>query len=250
MAGTFPNLGSGKPVRAGYTHSLLIRCDVKRFRSGKEQRFALSGLLNSFKLPYQNLKWADVVLLRDFFITQKGAYDSSWSITLRDPVTLADRSYADMAFDADTFEYTETSCGRYSVSLACSQTVGEAVTVNTAATFPLLSTGARVQLPNKATLKYSTIRNDLDCGKRWAYYSWVNPLRVLPLEYGNITDAEVQSFVGHYLAMGGQVNPFSFTDPDSGVVYAACRYSADPITITRASKNNNRLTVRIEEYAA
>jgi len=248
MAGTYPNLADGKPVRAGYTHSLVIRSDVKQFRSGKEQRYAISGLLNLFKFPYSNLKWTEVVSLRDFVITQKGAFDSSWSITLRDPFTLSDRSYANMGLDSDTFEYTETQNGRYSVSLSASQTVGEAVTVNPQAAYPALSTGAKVQLPNKVGLNYSTLRNDLDCGKRIAYYSWSSPLRVMNLEYADITDAEVQTIVTHYQKAGGPVNPFSFTDPDSAAVYAVCRFSPDPISITRISKNSNRLTVGVEQY--
>ncbi len=249
MAGAFPNLSDGRPVRAGYTHSLVIRCDVKHFRAGKEQRFAVSGLLNSFRLPYSNLTWTEVAQLRDFVITQKGAFDSSWSITLKDPATGSNRSYANMAFDSDAFEYTESAPGRYSVSLSASQTVGEAVTVS-AVSFPLLSTGARVQLPNKIGLRYQTLRNDLECGKRIAYYTWSTPLRTLSLEFGNITDTEVQNYVGHYVGQGGPLTSFAFTDPDSGTTYSVCRYSPDPIQLTRVSRNNNRLTMAIEEYVA
>jgi hypothetical protein len=247
MAGSYP---LSPALQSGFTHALQIRADVKRFRSGKEQRYAISGLLNSFKLAYQHLTWSEVVGLRDFFISQKGAFDSSWSLTMRDPATLSDRSYENMAFDSDAFEYTETQTGRYSVSLAASQTVGEAVTVDPQAAYPVLSTGARVQLPNRVGLRYQTLRNDLECGQRIAYYTWASPLRTMNCEYGLITDAEVQSIVTHYLKAGGPVHPFSFTDPDSGAVYAVCRFSPEPITITRISPNINRMTVGIEEYAA
>ena len=85
MAGAFPVFADGESTRSGLVHSLEIRAEVHQFRSGVEQRYAVSGLLNSFTLPYTELRWSEVEQLRDFFVLQKGAFDHAWTLDLRDP---------------------------------------------------------------------------------------------------------------------------------------------------------------------
>lgn len=247
MAGGFPSLSHGQTTQAGLVHKLEIRADIQQFRSGAEQRYAISGLLNSFTIVLSNLSWDEVELIRDFWILQKGAFDPTWNIQLTDPALGTERPYLYMAFGDDEFTVQEQKPGRYALSLNAAQTVGETVTVSPAA-FPLLATGAKWQLPSSATLKFRTDRNDLEAGKRISYYAWPDPLRRWPLEFPIITDAELAAFVNHYLGQGGPVNEFSFADPNTSETYEHCRYALGGITITRRYRDCNRLQLTIEQY--
>jgi hypothetical protein len=127
MAGAFPSISGAYPVRFPYTHTLLIRSCCMSFWSGTSQRYAISGLLNSFKWNYRRISYADLQTLETFWTAQKGAFDYTWSISLVDPATELIRSYANMAFDADTFTYTENPAQWFSLSLDAVQTASEAV---------------------------------------------------------------------------------------------------------------------------
>jgi hypothetical protein len=248
MAGGFPSLSHGATTQSGLVHKLEIRADVQQFRSGAEQRYAISGLLNSFTIGLSNLSWDEVALVRSFWILQKGAFDPTWNIQLTDPASQTDRPYQYMAFADDEFTHSEQKPKRYAVTLNAVQTVGETVTVSPQPTFPLLATGAKWQLPSNSTLKFRTDRNDLEAGKRISYYAWPDPLRKWALEFPLITDAELADYVNHYLAQGGPVNEFSLADPDLGETHEHCRYAPGGITITRRYPNCNRLQLTIEQY--
>ncbi len=247
MAGGFPTLISGQTTQQGLTHKLEIRADIQQFRSGTEQRYAISGLLNSFGITLQDMRASEVTTLRSFWILQKGAYDPLWNIQLTDPALGTERPYLYMAFDGDEFTVVETKPSRYSITLQAVQTVGESVTVSPAA-FPLLGTGAKWQLPSTSTLKFRTDRNDLEAGKRVSFYAWPEPLRRWPLEFPIITDEELAAYVGHYLGQGGPVNEFDFSDPDADETFEHCRYAVGGISITRRYPNCNRLSLTIEQY--
>lgn len=248
MSGTFPTLSDGQTTQSGLIHRLEIRADIQQFRSGAEQRYAISGLLNSFVLGFSNLFVPEVADLHDFWILQKGAFDALWSIALKDPATGEERAYLKMAFDSDEFSVIEQKPSRYSLSLSAVQTVGEEVVVNPAPDFPLLGTGAKWQLPSTSVLKFRTDRNDLEAGKRISYYAWPEPLRRWPLEFPLITDAELAAYVNFYLGQGGPVNEFSFADPDAGETFEHCRFARGGLQITRRSRDCNSLTLTIEQY--
>lgn len=250
MAGTFPNLSDGNPVKAGFTHSLLIRCQVNRYRSGKEQRWAVSGLLNSFRLPYNGIKWVDLAAIRDFIITQKGAFDSTWKLHTLDPSSRTFRDYNNLGFDSDEFSYTENEIGRYTTTVSASQTIGETVVLVGQTVYPTINGNVRVQLPFVTSLSYQTDRNDLDSGKRISYAAWAAPLRRWQLEYPVIDDNELKVLVDFYIGQGGPVLPFSFQDPNTGVVHANCRYGYAPLVITRVSTGINRVSLTLEEFLA
>ena len=248
MAGTFPVLSHGQPVRQGAVHRLEIRVKVQQFRSGTEQRYASSGLLNSFTLAYSRLPWADVAAIRDFWTTQKGAFDSTWQLTFLDPSAQSDRMYANLAFDSDELAWNETQQGRYDLSLGAAQTVAEAVTVSPGGDFPVIRNGVRVQLPFRSALRFRTERSDLDYGRRFAWAVWPAALRSWQLDYPVITDAEVKTLVDFYTAQGGPLHTFTFTDPNTNAAYTGCRFAPQPLELTRRTAGVNRLTLSLEQY--
>lgn len=130
MAGAFPSISGAYPVRFPYKHTLLIRSCCMSFWSGASQRYAISGLLNSFKWNYRRINYFDLQTVQAFFNAQKGAFDYTWSISLVDPATELIRSYANMAFDSDAFTYTENPAQWFSLGLDAVQTVSEAVSAN------------------------------------------------------------------------------------------------------------------------
>lgn len=115
MAGTFPNLASGSPARYPLRRAVTFRTEVLRFVSDAEQRWLRRVELAEFQLTYENITTADMQTLRTFFTSQKGAFDSTWTLIL-DGVT-----YNNMVFTHDEFSPTEFKKGRWRVTLQCRQ---------------------------------------------------------------------------------------------------------------------------------
>ncbi len=247
MAGSFPTLAHGQTTQQGLIHKLEIRADIQQFRSGAEQRYAISGLLNSFTIGLSDLSWSEVEDLRAFWILQKGAFDPLWSIDVTDPNTTSVRPYLHMAFNGDEFSLSETKPSRYSLSLEAVQTVGETVMVSPAVAYPPLATGAKWQLPSTSAWKFKTDRNDLEAGKRVSYYAWPEPLRTWRLEYPLITDTELATITAFYLRQGGPVHAFAFVDPDLVETFGNCRFAAGGIQITRRRRDCNKLSLTVEQ---
>lgn len=248
MAGSFPNISGAYPVRLPYAHALKIPCDVKKFWGGQSQRYAMSGLLNSFKWTWPKITWADLQTVEGFWTTQKGAFDATWSISLADPSDNTVRSYANMAFGDDAFQYTEGPPQWYSLSLSASQAVSEAVTVAIPTNYPTLQGGMVVQVPFGTAPSFKTLKNNLDSGKQISYYAWSSPLNKWSVIYSAITNTELASIVGAYLGAGGSVNSFTFTDPNTSTAHPNCYFGADGLEITRITSGASGCKLTIEEY--
>jgi hypothetical protein len=115
MPAQFPTLRSGT-LRLPLTRSKTYKTAVLRFMNGSEQRWRSVGALVPFQLEYQHLNGYDLGLLREFFRSTKGAFDSSWSLTFNGT------TYNNLAFDQDDFTPTETREGVFSITLKIRQT--------------------------------------------------------------------------------------------------------------------------------
>jgi hypothetical protein len=112
---TFPTLSSGVTTIGPLSFSESIPSEILTFENGAEQRFRTAKKLYSFKLRFDGIKKSDMALLRDFFITVKGSFDTTWSIAI-DGVT-----YQNMTFTTEVFSAEEAARGRYTVALECRQ---------------------------------------------------------------------------------------------------------------------------------
>jgi hypothetical protein len=111
----FPTLSSGTTVIGPLNATVSMPVEILKFESGAEQRFRSAKKLVSFRLDYSGISKADMVLLRDFYNTAKGSFDTTWSIAI-DGTT-----YSNMTFVSEKFSARESTRGRYDVMLEARQ---------------------------------------------------------------------------------------------------------------------------------
>ena len=114
--------------------------------------------------------------------------------------------------------------------------------------FPLLSSGALTQFP--FTLKRRTIQAhcDMESGLRYSYYWDAADLVGWDLVYSCITDAERNALKAFWDSVGGSWDTFSFTDPQTAVVYPYCRFDGDEFTYQQLGPDQNSLKLSIVEF--
>ena len=246
MAGTFPNLASGQTAMYPAQRAIALKCRTHRFVDDSEQRYAVAVPLNSWVLEYNSLKIADVNTLRAFFETQKGEFDKTWVF----PFDGA--SFTAMTFEQDDFGYTEeaTRPGYFNLQLRCRQVAKSGTYASgLAATFPTINGGVRTQLPFTTTLRFKSIKIDMDSGQKYAFAARAAALRSWSLNYSVITPAELATLQDFFCSMGGPLSPFTFRDPETAVDYTA-RFGSDVFNFRYVSKNHRSTSLQIEQLAA
>lgn len=96
------------------TLGLRFQTEVVRFVADNEQRWATSVALGDFELVFMDINGYDLGLLRAFFDTQKGRFDT-WALPVNG------QTYNNCRFTHDDFTWTETRPNRYTVTLKCKQ---------------------------------------------------------------------------------------------------------------------------------
>lgn len=112
---SFPNLSSGKPAMYPAMFAQEHRVVVNTFADGTEQRWRRRAPLSRWTLTYTDISAVDVATLWAFFNACKGAFDSTWD------VTISGITYSYCCFDTDEFAVTESKPGRYNVTLVIRQ---------------------------------------------------------------------------------------------------------------------------------
>jgi hypothetical protein len=117
---SFPVLSYGGQVAMyGTSRTITYPTQVIRYRTGEEQRW-VSGqpLATEMELQFSEMSQYDLGNIRAFFLSNVGAFNSTWSITI-DGVT-----YANMAFVGDAFAPTlSPTPDRWNLSLKVKQTI-------------------------------------------------------------------------------------------------------------------------------
>lgn len=247
MAGHFPTLASGQPVMypLRIRYSCLTR--VHRATNGAEQRYAVRAPMVEMDLTYRNLSQADTDAIRTFFDAQKGMFDSSWDIAF------GGNTYTQMRFPEDRLQWQETLPNRWTTRIRCSGF--HPAIVNPPATFPALSTGAVTQRPWGKRRTYETNYSDLEVGVRHAVAMRgggfagfpAGPSIAWDLQYPSITPAEAGQLALFFLSKNGRLGTFDFTDPDSQVLYAGCRFASDDLDVQYAGYNHCSAAVSVEK---
>ena len=114
---SFPTIRSGS-TRVLYpltrTASYLTR--TLQFNNDKEQRWVVRPVLAKFALEYNEINATDLSTLKTFFDSCKGAYDSTWDITVGGVL------YSYMVFEEDDWTATESKPNLWTVRLTLRQT--------------------------------------------------------------------------------------------------------------------------------
>ena|SRR6185437_15333037 len=119
MAGVFPTLKSGTVACWGTTRTRTFGSDVLACVDGSAYRYKSRLPTTDFTLVFTAIEGYDLAVLRAFWISNKGSFDSTWQITL-DGVL-----YQNCCFASDQWAFTEDpgKVNRFSGKLQVIQTV-------------------------------------------------------------------------------------------------------------------------------
>lgn len=112
---SFPALRSGAVTMYGCQRDLRFGTGMVQFCDDSEQRWKTHGRLVGFTLEFRNIDGYDFANIQEFFRSMKGAFDSTWDLTLDGTL------HADLCFDTDEIAWTETKPNRFSLSLRVRQ---------------------------------------------------------------------------------------------------------------------------------
>lgn len=214
--------------------------------SGARQRFAARNPMVEFQLTFPRVLAADVALVDTFFNSQKGAFDSTWTLALNG------RTFTAMRFAGDEIRWAEDLPGRYSATLSASGLYTLPATVSA---LPALASGAVTRLGWSKARKFETSFTDMECGVRHALAlrggGFTNypatPARSWRLEYRGVTEAKAFEVADRFATTNGRLTGFSFTDPDDATVYSDVHFAGDVLEVVFRGYSNANLTVELEK---
>ncbi len=232
MAGSFPTLKSGNTVWYPLQDTHSFGTGVLRFLDDTEQRWRARLMLRRFKLVCKEVNAYDASLILQFFRSQFGKFDATWSLTI------GAETINNLAFSTDTFQVTEEKRNRVSFIFDVEQRKSAAPTIPSVGSyFPQInSAGIMTSLPYVLQYDYKTILNEMATGKQYSYKWRSTPLGKFAIQLNPITDTELTVVQNYFYGMEGRKGEFTFMDPGGNLVNYSDNYS-------HASWSNASLTV-------
>lgn len=253
MAGTLPLVRVSAQALYPVTRTVSFLTDVATALNRAEQRAKTRPPLTRFIFPYTKVSAADLTSIRNFLESQKGPYDTTWS------VTLGSTTYSHLMSEDETFSAVEAADFQtaYSFSLRARQTQNPGYTCGSpGAAFPALANGLRTQLPYTQIRRYAVTRN-INARTGTAYtWTWfgggltgfpTGSLRGWELSYPVLSDADLATLETHFRNQWGMWSAFTFRDPETAVDYPKCRYAHDDLEVVHQQMGISSLTLRVVE---
>lgn len=253
MAGSLPTVRGGASCCTPVTRRVEFLTDVAIANNATEQRMKQRPPLTRFILPYTGMRGTEFTAFKNFFNSQKGAFDATWSFT-HDGTT-----YNKMVFEDSVFSFKEDpgTPTYYSFTLKARQTQNSGQTAGSPnGAFPALANGARTQLPYTQMRRFAVMLNaNQACGVQYSWVWFGGGLTGFPsaalhgweLSYATLSNADAATIETHFRNQWGRWGGFSFTDPDDSTAYSNCRYDSDTLEIVNNGPNLNAITLRILE---
>lgn len=254
MAGTLPLVRVSAQALYPVTRRLEFSTDIALAANYTEKRSRLRPPLSRFVFPYTQIPASEMTGIRNFVESQKGSFDSTWS------VTLGSTTYNDLALEDDVFEAIEQAGfpHYYQFGLKARQTKNSAFTTGSSGgTFPTFGPGATTQLPYSQIRRYAVTKNvNPYCGLQYTWTWFGGGLTGFPtgalhgwqLSFPVLPDDDLATLETFYRNQWGRFGTFSFTEPDSpNTTYTKCRFESDVFEVVHQQKNVNAVTVRILE---
>lgn len=242
--------GTSTPIYP-FTQTYLCFTGRSDGQNGKATRWVRGLPLVRFEFPYDQLRQADKNTLKAAFVSAKGQFTTGLT------ATLGATTYTDLSFDEDEFNAVEAQTTQYGVKWVLTQTLAQNLTPGAAgAAFPTLSTGAICQLPYTQKKRFQTTVSRVDSGPKYTYAEFGAGLSGFPtdglmaweFQERNLTDAEVNAKVAHFLANWGDCYSFAFTDED-GVTYSNVYYAAPQLSVIRNAYNQSTIRTGLIQMA-
>ncbi len=253
MAGTLPLVRVSAQALYPVTRRVEFLTDVATAVNYTEQRSKTRPPLTRFVFPYAKVSAADLTSIRNFLESQKGPFDTTWS------VTLGATTYSHLMSEDDSFSAVEADGSQtaYSFTLRARQTQNAGYTCGSpGAAFPTLANGLRTQLPYTQIRQYAVTRN-INPRSGTAYtWTWfgggltgfpTGSLHGWVLSYPVLSDADLATLETHFRNQWGMWSSFTFRDPETSTDYTKSRYADDAFEVVHQSPNINSVTLRVME---
>lgn len=221
------------------TAALEFDTAIATGKNGTEQRWMRNTGRASWSLPYPSLSLAQRDTLLAFFDAQKGSKE------LFDFPFLG-TTYADCYFDQDELAATESESTVFSLDVRICKVVRSADTAALGADFPTLASGNRMQRPYTHARTWDTVSVRTE-GGRFAYSKRAATLRTWTAGGSVLTLADAQAIWDHFSRSQGRFKSFGFTDPDSDVRYANCRFASDRLEWKFVDAGQHSIQTQIQE---
>jgi len=115
------------------------------------------------------------------------------------------------------------------------------------ANFPTLKTGAILQYPATATVRFFNRSLRFVDGADQFYRDYRTPLHEWVIRLELLDEAELKSLEQFFTDQQGQFGSFSFTDPKNGATYSNCSLFIDDLVLSFDGERRGRTTVIIRE---
>jgi len=115
------------------------------------------------------------------------------------------------------------------------------------ATFPTLKTGAVMQYPAKATIRYSNRLIHFVDGAEQRYRDSPAPLHEWVIRLDLLDEAEMKTFEEFFIDQEGQFASFVFVDPKDNVTYPDCSLMIDDFDFTLNGERRGKTSIVIRE---
>ncbi len=215
------------PLRV--TYSCLTR--VQKATNTAEQRWVVRKPMVQMDATYTNLNTADYNSVQNFFESQKGQFDSTWTLDF------AGKALTGMRFLSDELRWDERIPNRWTTRLIMAGFYPDPA--DPPVSLPPLPSGAVTQLPWNKRRTFQTGMNDLESGIRRAIAYRGGGLTNFPsypelsweLSFSACTYDFAEQFIAYFLSKNGRFGGFTFTDPDSSLPYSDCHFASDDLDV-------------------
>lgn len=232
MAGTFPTLKSGNTVFYPVVDNQSFGTDLIRFLDDTEQRWRHRNMLRRFKLTCTDINAYDSALILNFYRSQFGSFDSTWSLPFNGATV------ANLAFVQDGFQITENKRNRHTLSFDIIQVKSDLPTIPASPGnyFPQLTGGVTTTLPYQIQYDYRTTKDSVEVGKQYAWKWRTNPLGTFNVSLDALTTGELATVQNFFYSREGMKGSFIFLDPGGNLVnysdlYSNASWSKSNITV-------------------
>lgn len=221
MAGAFPTLKSGNTIWYPLAETHSFGTGILKFLDDTEQRWRSRNMLRRMKLVCQDINAYDSSLILQFWRSQFGRFDATWSITI------GGVNHPNLAFNSDSYQITENKVNRHTLSFDVIQVLPEMPTIPAAKHyFPQINSGGTITaLPYTSGYDYRSTISAVATGSQYAWKWRTTPLGKYALNLASITDTELQVVQDFFYSMEGRKGEFSFMDPGGNLVPFSDDYS-------------------------
>jgi hypothetical protein len=233
MATNLPIIRGTSAALYPFTQTFTAQTGKSDGENGAATRWVKGLPLVRIELATNRISQAAKDTLKAFLVSAKGQFAQNLQVTTY-------QAWNNLAFDQDEFVASETKTTKYDTKWTLTQTLPQNFAPGApVAAYPVFGNGAISKLPYTQKVRFQTVRNVMPSGPQYASAEFAGTFSNFPttglmgweFDEHNLTDAEVNTKLAHFLTNWGDCLPFTFTDEDA-VTYSNVYYASPAFVIT------------------